>query len=298
MKRGLWGDGVMRLWGKKITAPLSPHNPITSLPSPNHDSRDGHAIDMLVLHYTGMASAPQALERLCDRDAKVSAHYVVGEDGEIFSLVDEENRAWHAGVSAWRGHTNINQRSIGIEIVNPGHEFGYRAFPKAQMQAVTALCKDIVSRHAIPARNVVAHSDVAPSRKEDPGELFDWKGLAEQGIGLWPEKKFAIPSPFQLPLDLIYLLLSIVTGSWNHLNCWFFMSGDLPNNKNKPLYAIATGALQTDSDLQAQLTAYGYETSDLPKAILAFQRHFFPERLTGVWDHECALRLATLLAML
>ena len=156
------------------------------LPSPNFDSREGQEIDMLVLHYTGMKTAQEALDRLCDPAAKVSAHYVVDEDGTVYRLVAEENRAWHAGVSSWRGASNVNQRSIGIEIVNPGHEFGYRAFPKAQMETVAALCKGILSRHAIAARNVVAHSDIAPVRKEDPGELFDWKGLAELGIGLWP----------------------------------------------------------------------------------------------------------------
>lgn len=158
------------------------------LASPNFDSRDGQTIDMLVLHYTGMPSGEDALRRLCDPTAKVSAHYVVEEDGTINRLVNEENRAWHAGVSSWRGHTNINQRSIGIEIVNPGHEFGYRPFPAKQMESVAALCKDILSRHNIPARNVVAHSDIAPLRKEDPGELFDWPMLAKQGIGLWPKK--------------------------------------------------------------------------------------------------------------
>jgi N-acetylmuramoyl-L-alanine amidase len=154
--------------------------------SPNFDSRDGHEIDTIILHYTGMESAGLALHRLCDASAKVSAHYVVDEDGTIFKLVDEGDRAWHAGVSYWRGNSNINQRSIGIEIVNPGHEFGYRPFPEAQMQAVRELCSDILTRHKIPARNVIGHSDVAPARKQDPGELFDWKFLAGHGIGLFP----------------------------------------------------------------------------------------------------------------
>ncbi len=158
------------------------------LPSANFDSREGQAVDMLVLHYTGMKTAKDALIRLCDPEAKVSAHYVVDEDGTVYRVVPEDQRAWHAGVSSWRGNSNINARSIGIEIVNPGHEFGYRAFPDVQMKAVTALCKGILSRHKIPARNVVGHSDVAPDRKEDPGELFDWKGLAERGIGIWPQK--------------------------------------------------------------------------------------------------------------
>lgn len=159
---------------------------LTALPSPNYDSRDGHAVDMLVLHYTGMRSGAVALDRLIDASANVSAHYAVDEEGGIWQLVPEEMRAWHAGKSFWRGQTNINQRSIGIEIINPGHEFGYRPFPDVQMQSVIALCKAILSRHAIPARNIVAHSDIAPARKMDPGELFDWAWLAREGIGEFP----------------------------------------------------------------------------------------------------------------
>ncbi len=155
--------------------------------SPNHGPRPtGTPIDMLVLHYTGMKSAAEAIERLCDVAAKVSAHYVVEEDGTVWRLVDESQRAWHAGVSCWRSERDVNARSIGIEIVNPGHEWGYRAFPAAQMEAVKDLCRGILARHPIPSRNVVGHSDVAPLRKQDPGELFDWHRLAAQGIGLWP----------------------------------------------------------------------------------------------------------------
>jgi len=160
---------------------------IVEAPSPNHDSRAGQAVDILLLHYTGMKTGAEAIARLRDPDAKVSAHYVVEEDGRVFRLVAEERRAWHAGVSSWRGDANINARSIGIEIVNPGHEWGYRAFPPAQMEAVRELASAILVRHAIPPRNVIGHSDVAPLRKEDPGELFDWQGLAQAGIGLWPD---------------------------------------------------------------------------------------------------------------
>ena len=142
---------------------------------------------MLILHYTGMQTAQGAIDRLRDPAAQVSSHYVVDEDGTVLRLVPEDKRAWHAGVSHWRGHNALNARSIGIEIVNPGHEWGYRPFPALQMAAVCDLCLVILSRHAIPARNVVAHSDVAPDRKEDPGELFDWRGLAENGVGLWPQ---------------------------------------------------------------------------------------------------------------
>nr|WP_305123501.1 N-acetylmuramoyl-L-alanine amidase [Roseomonas sp. GC11] len=146
----------------------------------------------MVLHYTGMRSAAEALDRLCDPAPPaplppVSSHYVVEEDGLIWRLVPESCRAWHAGKSFWRGHSLLNGRSLGIEIVNPGHEWGYRPFPALQMAAVAELCLDLLGRHPIPARNVVAHSDIAPDRKQDPGELFDWEGLAANGIGLWPE---------------------------------------------------------------------------------------------------------------
>jgi N-acetylmuramoyl-L-alanine amidase len=160
---------------------------IAELPSPNFDDRPaGTAVDMLVLHYTGMPSAAEALARLTDPEAKVSAHYLVEEDGTVVRLVDEEMRAWHAGVACWRGATDINARSIGIELVNPGHEFGYRAFPRPQMASLVDLALGVLTRWPIPPRNVVGHSDVAPRRKMDPGELFDWRRLARAGIGLWP----------------------------------------------------------------------------------------------------------------
>jgi N-acetylmuramoyl-L-alanine amidase len=161
---------------------------IRELPSPNQDDRPADVpIDMLILHYTGMRSAREAIERLRDPAAKVSSHYVVDEDGFVLRLVAEERRAYHAGVSYWRGHSELNGRSIGIEIVNPGHEFGYRDFPLMQLAVVCDLCLSILSRHSIPARNIVAHSDVAPDRKEDPGEKFGWEDLAKNGVGVWPE---------------------------------------------------------------------------------------------------------------
>lgn len=160
---------------------------IREAPSPNHDARpDGTPIDMLVLHYTGMRTAEEAILRLRDPEAAVSSHYVVEEDGTIWRLVPEERRAFHAGISHWRGREALNGRSIGIEIVNPGHEWGYRPFPALQMAAVCDLCLEILARHPIAARDVVAHSDIAPDRKQDPGELFDWEGLASNGVGLWP----------------------------------------------------------------------------------------------------------------
>ena len=173
-------------------------------PSPNHDARpDGTPIDMLILHYTGMLSGPAALARLRDPAAKVSSHYLVEEDGRVFALVDESRRAAHAGISHWRGHSGLNARSIGIEVVNPGHEHGYRPFPALQMAALADLCESILARHPIPARNVVGHSDIAPDRKQDPGEFFDWQGLAAQGIGIWPRAAAA-------PVDDVPAALSAI----------------------------------------------------------------------------------------
>jgi N-acetylmuramoyl-L-alanine amidase len=162
-------------------------------PSPNFDER-GRAVDMIVLHYTGMPSGAEALARLTDAASKVSCHYLVEEDGTIFALVPEGKRAWHAGVSFWRGDAETNARSIGIEIVNPGHEWGYRKFPKKQIDMVVALVKDIRTRHDVPLANIVGHSDVAPQRKEDPGELFPWKRLAEEGLAIGPYEGAPDPS--------------------------------------------------------------------------------------------------------
>ncbi len=163
------------------------------MPSPNHNDRGDAAIDMLVLHYTGMKTAKAALERLCDPAAKVSAHYTVDEDGTVYVHVPEARRAWHSGISSWAGAADINSRSIGIELVNPGHEFGYRDFPYGQIQALITLCHGILLRHPIPSARVLGHSDVAPARKEDPGERFPWKQLATAGIGLWPEPEGHVP---------------------------------------------------------------------------------------------------------
>lgn len=156
-------------------------------PSPNHDARSG-PVNMLVLHYTGMESAEAALARLTDPAAKVSAHYTIGEDGAVYAHVPETRRAWHAGVSHWAGETDINACSIGIELVNPGHEFGYRPFAEAQIAALIPLCHSILMRHPIASSRVLGHSDVAPARKDDPGELFPWARLAKAGIGLWPQR--------------------------------------------------------------------------------------------------------------
>ena len=165
-------------------------------PSPNFGPRPpGTAIDMLILHYTGMETAEAALSRMCDPAVKVSAHYAIDEDGTVSRLVADEMRAWHAGESSWRGATDINDRSIGIELVNPGHAFGYRRFPKPQMIVLTELAAELLDRHGIPPGNVVGHSDVAPERKMDPGELFDWQRLAAAGIGLWPDPPGVAASP-------------------------------------------------------------------------------------------------------
>jgi N-acetylmuramoyl-L-alanine amidase len=156
-------------------------------PSPNFNDRPADKpVSILLLHYTGMETAAAALERLCDSAAKVSAHYTVDEDGAVYAHVAEDKRAWHAGVSYWAGETDINGISVGVEIVNPGHEFGYRPFPAAQIDAVALLCQNILGRHPIPPHRVLGHSDVAPGRRQDPGELFPWQDFAARGIGLWP----------------------------------------------------------------------------------------------------------------
>jgi N-acetylmuramoyl-L-alanine amidase len=152
-------------------------------PSPNFDERD-QPISMIVLHYTGMQDAASAIQRLCDPEAKVSAHYLIAEDGQIVRMVAEGKRAWHAGKSYWRGHTGINNHSIGIEIVNPGHEWGYRPFPVAQIDSLIVLMHDLVGRHKVTRGNIVGHSDIAPARKEDPGELFPWNRLARLRLAL------------------------------------------------------------------------------------------------------------------
>jgi N-acetylmuramoyl-L-alanine amidase len=186
---------------------------IVDRPSPNRDSRNGAPVDILVLHYTGMKTAEEALTRLCDPAAKVSAHYTIDRDGTIYAHVPEEERAWHAGVSYWGGERNVNARSIGIEIVNPGHEFGYIPFADDQIDALIDLAREILHRHPIPSKRIIGHSDVAPARKIDPGELFPWQRLANESIGVWPKpaeagsdfvanlKRFGYGLPPDIPVD-------------------------------------------------------------------------------------------------
>ncbi len=217
---------------------------------------------MLVLHYTGMRSAEEALDRLCDPEAKVSAHYTIDEAGTVYRHVPENRRAWHAGVSFWAGENNVNGRSIGIELVNPGHEFGYTPFPDMQIAALIALSHDIFKRHAIPARHVLGHSDVAPDRKTDPGELLPWRRLAEHGVGIWP----SLSPP--------------------------------PRGEVEALKVLRVGGV----DAAALLSAFGYGVPpqiDIPLAtvITAFQRHFRPSCMDGVADAEC-LRILQALAAL
>ena len=163
-------------------------------PSPNWDER-ALPVSMVVLHYTGMQTADEALARMCDAEAKVSAHYMIDEDGTVTRMVAEDKRAWHAGKSFWRGVTDINSASVGIEMVNPGHEWGYRPFTEAQMESLVPLLSAIIQRHDVPRANVVGHSDIAPQRKEDPGELFEWHLLARYRLAL-PQPELRIPSPY------------------------------------------------------------------------------------------------------
>jgi N-acetylmuramoyl-L-alanine amidase len=233
---------------------------IRDLPSPNHDARPaGTPIDMLILHYTGMRTAQEAIDRLRDPAARVSAHYVVDEDGAVLRLVPETRCAFHAGVSYWRGHGALNGRSIGIEIVNPGHAWGYRDFPVLQLSAVCDLCLAVLSRHPIPARNVVAHSDVASDRKQDPGEKFDWQGLAENGVGLWPEG---------LP-DMGIAGVKHETGA----------SRDVRT-------ALA--------DIGYRVAPDGTFDPALATVLRAFQRHWRPEAVTGEADAGTCARLSAL----
>lgn len=158
---------------------------IIERPSPNFDER-GRAIDTVILHYTGMETGEEAISRLCDPEAKVSAHYVVEEDGRVFRLVADDKRAWHAGISSWKGEGDINTRSVGVEIVNPGHEWGYRDFPAAQIESVAALVKSLFAAHRISPARVLGHSDVAPARKDDPGEKFPWARLSAERLAIGP----------------------------------------------------------------------------------------------------------------
>lgn len=240
---------------------MTPQVEVISRPSPNHGERR-LPVDMLVLHYTGMTSAEAALERLCDPAAEVSSHYLIDEDGRVFGLVEESRRAWHAGRSRWRRCDDVNSASIGIELVNPGHEFGYRTFPEAQMAALVTLCGAILARHAIPPRNVVGHSDVAPLRKQDPGELFDWLRLAAAGIGVWPRP---------------------VEGRGRDLG-----PGDTGEDVERFQAALATWGYGLVADGR-----YGAETEAV---MTAFQRHFRPGRIDGRSDAECRALLTGLLA--
>ena len=239
---------------------------IIAAPSPNFNERRAPP-DMLVLHYTGMQTGEAALARLRDAEAQVSAHYLIEEDGRIFGLVPEERRAWHAGRGVWQGEDDCNAASIGIEIVNPGHEFGYRPFPEAQVRAVIALAADIRTRWSIPDARIIAHSDLAPERKQDPGELFPWKRLAEAGHGLWfdpaPERVAALGadlSPGDEGLGVIVLRSGL----------------------HRLGYGLKPGG---DYDDETRLT------------VEAFQRHWRPDRVDGVADGETRARLVGLLQL-
>jgi N-acetylmuramoyl-L-alanine amidase len=235
---------------------------IIEAPSPNFDPRKAPP-DILVLHYTGMPTGEGALARLRDAEAKVSSHYLVEEDGRIFRLVPEERRAWHAGVSSWRGQRDVNGASIGIEIVNPGHEFGYRPFPEAQVAAVIELIADIRTRWTIEDGNIVGHSDVAPERKDDPGELFPWKRLAQAGHGLWAEPSAAPGLP-------------IAEGE-----------------EGAAVFALQAGFTRLGYDCAPSGKFDAHTTA----VVRAFQRHWRPDKVDGVADGETRARLIGLLRL-
>ena len=242
------------------------HKAAMLAPSPNFGPRpDNQSVELLILHYTGMPDDDQALSWLQDPQSQVSSHYFVHQNGEILQLVAEKDRAWHAGVSNWQGINDINSCSIGIEIANPGHDHGYRAFPDVQIGALTGLCQDIIARHAIRPEHVLAHSDIAPERKDDPGELFPWAYLAENQIG-----HLVAPKPL---------------GDGR-----FFQLGD----QGEPVAA-----------LQAMFQLYGYgcpqsgHYCEVTRAVVrAFQRHFRPELVDGIADQSTIATLHQLLSSL
>lgn len=235
-----------------------------TIPSMNFGERvNGRQPDMILLHYTGMPDVEGALARLCTAGTDVSAHYVVLEDGRVVQCVPEAKRAWHAGVASWAGEDDINSCSIGIEIVNRGHDWGYPDFPLRQIAAVIALCRGIMLRREIPLHRVLGHSDVAPSRKKDPGEKFPWRSLANSGVGLWVE-----PAP-------------IVRGD---------------------VLKLGSHGPQVQA-LQEQFARYGYGLKPTGKfdpatvdVVAAFQRHFRPERVDGIADRSTLATLEALLA--
>jgi N-acetylmuramoyl-L-alanine amidase len=233
-----------------------------SAPSPNFDARVGPP-DMIVLHYTGMPTGEAALARLRDPAAKVSAHFLVEEDGRVFALVPEERRAWHAGRSFWRGETDINARSIGVEMVNPGHEFGYRAFPDVQIAAVIDLLADVRSRWNIEDSRLLGHSDVAPARKEDPGELFPWRLLAQSGHGLWVEPDPAPGAPLA--------------------------EGDA----GPGVFALQAGLTRLGYDSPPS----GRYDATTAAIVRAFQRHWRQARVDGIADGETRARVIALLRL-
>lgn len=244
--------------------------PLACKPSPNCSDRRAGPTDILLLHYTGMPDADQSLEWLCDPQSGVSSHYFVYEDGRIVQMVDERRRAWHAGESCWAGETDINSRSIGVEIANPGHAAMTETrtlppFPDRQIEAVIGLCRDILSRNTIPKHRVLAHSDVAPARKTDPGEAFPWARLAAQGIGAWVE-----PQPLR--------------------GGRFLTLGDA----GQPVEA-----------LQTMLAIYGYAIEPTGEydqttceVVTAFQRHFRQERVDGIADESTTNTLHKLIKVL
>jgi N-acetylmuramoyl-L-alanine amidase len=235
------------------------------VPSPNFGERkDGRRPDMIVLHYTGMADANAALERLTSRVSQVSSHYFVFEDGRIVQLVQENRRAWHAGASAWAGELDINSCSVGIEIANPGHDYGYPNFPARQIAAVTALCRSILTRYSVAAERVLAHSDVAPGRKRDPGEKFPWRTLHDSGIGHW-----VMPAPITESGPLLTL-------------------GDRGES-----VAALQNSLRNYGYALAATNTYDSETHDV---VAAFQRHFRPARVDGLADASTCKTLHDLLA--
>ena len=235
-------------------------NIINKKSSPNYDDRES-SINIVVIHYTGMKSFEEALGHLCDSSSKVSSHYLINSNGDVYLLVDEDKRAWHAGVSFWSGDDDVNSSSIGIELVNPGHEFGYESFSESQMTSLEVLIKSLIRSYNIPLYNIVGHSDIAPLRKKDPGELFNWKRLADKNLSIWPEK------------------LSI--NSFKSINF-----GD----KNESVLQVQ----EFLSEIGYKITKDGFFNQETKLVISAFQRRFRSHKVDGLLDSETGVMVQSI----
>jgi N-acetylmuramoyl-L-alanine amidase len=229
--------------------------------SPNFDKlrRSRKSVKIIVIHYTGMQSARESLVRLCNPKSKVSSHYLIKKNGQIYRLIPDNRVAWHAGKSFWGKHKNLNKNSIGIELVNKGHQFGYTSFPKKQLSSLTWVCTQLIKKYKIKKKNIVGHSDVAPLRKKDPGEKFPWEKLALKNIGIWHDYKIDFLKKFR-KIEISKREKLKFNQNINNIGYYFF-------SKNKV---------------------------DFSKTVKAFQRHYRKQLINGIIDKECMIIAANL----